>query len=140
MTELIRELNETRVGRLRLLHLLLAALLAAAVGVSALGAARPAHRQVTLVARDMAFYLPGDPTPNPILHLAPGETLEITLRNDDPGMTHDFAVGSLGISSPTLRRGGTAASFLLEAPGVAGSHEYICSYHPVLMRGTLLVR
>ena len=40
----------------------------------------------------MTFYLDGQADPNPTLRLRAGETVRLVLRNDDEGMTHDFAI------------------------------------------------
>ena len=111
------------------------ALWAAGVGLDA----APETREVRLVARDMAFYLPGGEVPNPTLRLAAGERVRLVLVNDDPGMLHDMVAQGLGAATPLIERGGTA-SVELRAPATPGSHEYLCSLHPVLMRGLIEVR
>ena len=49
-------------------------------------AADPVSREITLVARDMAFYLSEQTQagPNPTLQLKVGEQVRIVLRNQDP--------------------------------------------------------
>lgn len=111
------------------------ALWAAGVGLDA----APEAREVRLVARDMAFYLPGGDLPNPTLRLAAGERVRIVLENDDPGMMHDLVAQGLGVATPLIERGGTAG-VELRVPGTPGTHEYLCSLHPVLMRGLVEVR
>ena len=101
-------------------------------------AARPEPRTLTLVARGMAFYLPGESAPNPRLVAGRGEELRIVLRNEDPGMAHDFA--ALGKATRLLKAAGETAELTLRAPQGAGEHEYLCSLHPRLMRGVLEVR
>ncbi|HEX6199366.1 MAG TPA: hypothetical protein VF150_03805 [Thermoanaerobaculia bacterium] len=112
------------------------ALVAAGVGWPGEAAAEP--REVRLVARDMAFYLPGDATPNPTLRAAPGERLRIVLVNEDPGMTHDVVAEGLGLATQVIG-GGEAASAVVRMPERPGAHEYLCSLHPVLMRGLIRV-
>src|SRR5512134_374994 len=63
---------------------------AAALAVRAAGGPEP--REMTLLARGMAFYLPGDSTPNPRLVVERGEDLRIVLRNEDRGIPHDLEV------------------------------------------------
>ena len=56
-------------------------------------AAGPADpREVTLVTRDMAFYVDGSDTPNPVLTMHAGETVRVVLRNEDVGMNHNFEI------------------------------------------------
>ena len=114
-------------------------LVAAGLGLEAGSEARPEAREVRLVARDMAFYLPGDDTPNPTLRLAAGERVRIVLENADPGMMHDLVAAGLGVATPLVERGGSAG-VELRLPGTPGTHEYLCSLHPVLMRGLVEVR
>lgn len=110
-------------------------LVAAGLGLEA----GPEAREVRLVARDMAFYLPGDDTPNPTLRFTPGERVRIVLENEDPGMVHDLVAAGLGVAMP-LVEGGGSAGVALRLPGTPGTHEYLCSLHPVLMRGLVEVR
>ena len=96
-------------------------------------------REIRLVARDMAFYLPGGATPNPALHVAPGERVRLVVENRDPGMRHDLALPSLDRATAVVGAG-REAGVVLQAPERTGEHEYLCSLHPVLMRGVLRVR
>ena len=101
--------------------------------------AAPAGREIVLFARDMAYFLPGDPRPNPTLAVARGETVRVVLINRDAGMEHDFAVPALGAASALVAgRGSAAVTF--RAPGERGDHEYLCTLHAVVMRGALIVR
>lgn len=127
----------------RLQKLLLAGLLiGGGIALSVRAAVRPEPRELTLIARDMAFYLPGDPTPNPRLIAERGEELRITLRNEDQGRAHDLAVpGRYGAkSTPLLRRAGESADLTLRVPDEAGEYPYLCNLHSQMMRGVLEVR
>jgi len=93
--------------------------------------------EIRLTARDMAFYLPGDTTPNPTLVVGRGERVRLTLVNEDRGMTHDFAVESLDVATRALRSGTDSLTF--EAPDKPGESEYVCTYHARMMKGTLKV-
>ena len=96
-------------------------------------------REIVLVARNMAFYLEGDPTPNPTLRLHAGERVRLVLRNADPGMTHNFAVAEWGIASGDLHgEGFSHLEFLV--PTVPGPRAYECTPHAAMMRGTIDVR
>ena len=97
-------------------------------------------REITLVARDMAFYLESDPsTPNPVIEVKTGERIRLVLRNRDRGMVHDFAV-------PALRTAMDAVPWNehreldLAAPANPGTYQYVCRPHSVMMRGTIVIR
>lgn len=130
------------------LGLAVAAFLATALALVAagfgLGLERgPEPREVRLVARDMAFYLPGDTTPNPTLRFAPGERVRVVLVNEEPGMAHDVVASGLGLATPLVQGradGGEIASDVVRAPERPGTHEYVCSLHPILMRGVIEIR
>jgi plastocyanin len=123
-----------------------AAAIAACVGLLSLlsllplaAGTRPAPREVMLVARDMVFYLEGSETPNPTIQLAAGEDVRLVLRNDDPGITHQFAIADWQIESSTIKGKGTT-TVLLHAPDEPGRHAYVCSPHASMMTGTIEVR
>jgi len=120
--------------------LLLFVLVCGGVALSVRAAVRPEPRTLTLVARDMAFYLPGDPTPNPTLVLGRGERVHITLRHEDPGMTHDFAIEAQDVATDPLRRAGTTADVVFKAPERPGESEYVCTFHRLMMKGVLKVQ
>jgi plastocyanin len=91
----------------------------------------------------MAFYLPGDATPNPRLVAERGEELRFVLRNEDRGMPHDLEVPEAGGDRKATRavRGvGDTASLAFRAPETAGNYEYVCTLHSRMMRGVLEVR
>lgn len=95
-------------------------------------------REVTLVARGMAFYVEGDPTPNPTITVKAGETVRIVLRNEDRGMTHDFAVPPLGAVTQLINWN-ESGTVTFEVPSEPGTYEYVCSPHRLMMRGTIRV-
>jgi plastocyanin len=111
---------------------------AAAAGAIALSARAPAAREIRLVARDMTFYVEGQADPNPILRIRAGETVRLVLRNDDEGMTHDFAIPDWGKVTRRLEAGEEAA-ITFRAPARPGSQPYSCRPHSKIMRGTILV-
>jgi plastocyanin len=122
---------------------LLALISVAVVGALAFAvaaASKPAAREIVLISRDIAFFLPGDPTPNPTLHVAPGESVRLRLINEDRGMRHDWAAGSLGVATRLLDGDGSADTVEFTAPQERGSHRYVCSTHAALMSGQLEVR
>lgn len=124
-------------------YLAAAAALLAACGVAIALAAgadpAPAPREIRLVVRDMAFYAAGDPTPNPTLTLRRGERVRLVLRNEDPGMTHDFTVPGLDVATALLHERGQSAVVVFRAPRVAGEHDYSCTPHATMMRGRIAV-
>jgi plastocyanin len=96
-------------------------------------------REIVLTARNMAFYLDGNPTPNPTLTLKAGEQVTIVLRSEDAGITHDFAVKSWDVASAFLSGKG-AVSVSFRVPDTRGTaQEYVCSAHAVMMRGRIEV-
>ena len=85
-------------------------------------------RTIVMTAKDMKF----DVT---TILIAPGESIRIILRNDDPGMKHDLVIPDLGIRTPVLETGEEAVlEFVAPDFGVL---EYFCSMHPVSMFGFL---
>ena len=116
----------------------LVVLVGALAGVAAL--ARSEDREVTLVARGMAFYLLGDPvTPNPTITLKAGERVRIVLKNDDRGVTHDFAVPSVGASLDPIDWN-EQEDVAFDVPTTPGRYEYVCRPHMLMMRGQIVVR
>jgi plastocyanin len=101
---------------------------------------RTPTREITLVVRDMAFYLKDDPgTPNPTLELTAGERVRIVLENRDRGMTHDFAVPAFDAALDPIRWNETDA-VVFDLPTAPGTYEYVCRPHRLMMRGTIRVR
>lgn len=96
-------------------------------------------REIVLTARNMAFYLDGNPTPNPTLKVKAGEQVTIVLRSDDTGITHDFAVKSWNVATDFLSGKG-AVSVSFRVPESRGTtQEYVCSAHAIMMRGRIEV-
>jgi plastocyanin len=118
-----------------------AVIVAVAVAAAALvaGAAEPTH-DITLVARDMAFYLPQNAQPNPPLEVGREEQVRLTLVNRDTGIDHDLAVSSLDVETIAIPGDGGSATVEFRAPREAGVHEYVCRLHGKMMRGRLTVR
>jgi plastocyanin len=96
-------------------------------------------REITLVARDMAFYLETDSnTPNPVIEVRAGERVRITLRNDDRGFLHDFALPVTRAATETIGWHEQSET-IFDAPTEPGSYEYVCRPHSLMMKGTLRV-
>ncbi len=132
-------MTQAKARRKRSLILPLLALLATGGGIAlALQAPDPAPRTLTLAARGMSFYLPGDPTPNPRLVVGRAEAVRLVLRNEDSGIPHDVAVPDKNgerKATRLLRREGESASLTFRAPATAGEYEYVCTSHSRMMRG-----
>jgi plastocyanin len=98
-----------------------------------------AVREITLVARDMAFSLEGDPASrNPTIEVRAGERVRIVLKNRDRGFTHDFAVPTLKAATDALSWD-EEASVVLDVPATPGTYEYVCRPHNPMMKGTIVV-
>jgi len=96
-------------------------------------------REITLVVRDMAFFLDGDfQQPNPVIRVQAGERVRIVVRNDERGMTHDFAVPAAGASMDPLAWK-EQGEVTFEVPATPGTYEYVCRPHHLMMKGTLKV-
>ena len=97
-------------------------------------------REITLVAKDMAFYVENDPeTPNPVLEARAGETIRVVLLNRDRGMTHDFSVPAARAAIDAIDWNEEDA-VTFEAPDEPGTYEYVCRPHLLMMKGKLIVR
>jgi plastocyanin len=95
-------------------------------------------REVTLVANGMAFYLEGDDKPNPTITVRAGERVRVVFKNQDRGMTHDFAVPALG-EAMSLVGWNETDDLTIRVPSTPGTYEYICNPHRLMMRGTIKV-
>ena len=95
-------------------------------------------REITLVAKDMAFYLDGDGAANPVIDVKAGETVKIVLRNQDRGMTHDFAVPDFKTAMKALNWN-QVDDVTFDVPNTPGTYEYICRPHVVMMKGKIRV-
>ena len=96
-------------------------------------------RQVTIVAKDMAFYLEGDSTRNPAIEVRAGETLRIVLKNLDRGVTHDLAVPAADAATDVLKWN-EHDEVTFEVPSEPGTYEYVCRPHLLMMKGTIIVK
>lgn len=120
-----------------LMGLVALAAAAAAVVASQEGARAPgAVHEIRLVVRDMSYYVDGSPEPNPTLQVRRGERVSLRLRNEDPGMIHDFAVAAWNVGTPPLAAG-EEARLDFAVPDHAGAAAYACTPHGQIMRGTM---
>jgi hypothetical protein len=101
-------------------------------------AERVVPREIVVVARDMAFFVNGGATPNPVISLKRGEAIALTLRNEDPGIVHDFAIPGWGVETRRLDGRGTDR-VLFTVPDKAGTADYVCTPHSAMMFGILSI-
>ena len=94
--------------------------------------AEPPIREIVLSARGVAF---GEN--NPTLELRTGETVRITIRNDDVGVVHSVTLPGLDSEVKVLAPG-ESASFEI-TPSEPGTFEYTCPLHLPLMKGRVVV-
>jgi plastocyanin len=96
-------------------------------------------RDIEVVVRDMTFYVDGSSEPNPAITLRAGEQVRITLRNEDPGMRHDFAIGAWTVGTKMLANRGDQDSLEFRVPSVRGTETYRCTPHSKMMSGTIRI-
>ncbi len=125
--------------RNRILNLTILGLFCTSLAFSVMGNFRPGLREIVLEARGMAFYLPDNSEPNPMLTLRAGEKVRLRLINRDRGLEHDWNVESLKLATRLLTGNGASDQIVLTAPDEPGRHEYACSVHSKMMRGILEV-
>jgi heme/copper-type cytochrome/quinol oxidase subunit 2 len=96
-------------------------------------------REIVIVARGMTFTLSSDPdTPNPVIRVRPGERITLTLRNDAPGLMHDFQIPAWKVKTDQIRSG-VATTVSFNVPNEVGRYEYRCGPHSTMMRGFIEV-
>jgi FtsP/CotA-like multicopper oxidase with cupredoxin domain len=96
-------------------------------------------RDIHLVVRNMTFYLDGQTDPNPTIALRAGELVRITLRNEDAGMRHDFAVEAWALGTRILQDRGATDAVEFRVPLDKGTATYHCTPHSTMMRGVLKI-
>jgi len=87
----------------------------------------------------MTFVLASDPdTPNPVIRVRPGEQIRLTLRNEAPGLMHDFRIPSWDVKTEQIR-GGESTTVSFTVPSEVGRYEYSCGPHSTMMQGFIEV-
>ena len=105
-------------------------------------AADKAGRKITIVARNMVFVVQSPDSSgraNPTITVKAGQKITIVLRNDDPGMRHDLVIEGLEIRVEVTSFGETTR-LTFTAPREPGTYVYLCSFHPMSMRGVFIVQ
>ena len=108
------------------------------LGALAAALARPAPREVTLVARGMTFYLENGDLPNPTLTFKAGDRVRIVFKNQDRGIQHNFAVPSFKAELDPIGWN-QSSDVVFDVPENPGTYEYWCRPHMMMMRGTIIV-
>jgi hypothetical protein len=95
--------------------------------------------RITIVAKDQAFHLEGQPElRNPPITLKRGQVAELVLRNEDPNrILHCFSISGLDVMVPSIDSGQTAS--VTVRPSERGTLTYACLLHPP-MAGKLIVQ
>jgi FtsP/CotA-like multicopper oxidase with cupredoxin domain len=96
-------------------------------------------RDIEVVVRAMTFYVDGSSEPNPAITLRAGEQVRITVRNEDPGMQHDFSIGAWTVGTKMLEQRGDEDSIRFRVPSVRGAETYRCTPHSTMMTGTIRI-
>jgi plastocyanin len=102
-------------------------------------AASTGPREIHLIAKDMAFYLEGHGVPNPPLQVRAGEQIRLVLRNETPGMSHDFVIRPWQVQTRMLQKMGEEAVVSFRVPDHSGSTTYSCTPHAEMMRGSISI-
>ena len=96
-------------------------------------------REIVLVARGMTFALATSPDDaNPTLHFRAGERVRLVLKNEAPGLLHDFEIPEWNVKLDQLRAGDTGEVVFM-VPSGPGRLQYRCRPHSELMHGSVEV-
>jgi hypothetical protein len=98
-----------------------------------------AVREVRIVVRDMTFYVDGKNEPNPVITFRAGEQVRVRLRNEDPGMRHDFSIQAWTVATKTLEDRGEEDEIVFRVPEERSTQSYRCTPHAKMMSGTIRV-
>ena len=123
------------VSKLTILVLAVASL----VGCGDANISETTKARITIVAKDQAFHLEGQPDlRNPPITLKRGEVTELVLRNEDPNrILHCFSISGLDVKVPSIDSGQTVT--ITVRPSERGTLTYACLMHPP-MAGKLIVQ
>ena len=87
----------------------------------------------------MTFVDAGRPErPNPVIALRAGERVRLTLKNEAPGLLHDFVIPEWQVEVPQIRAG-ESREVIFSVPHTAGQFEYRCRPHSEMMKGLVEV-
>ena len=100
-------------------------------------ATREQTHEIRVVAKNMTYYADGTADPNPPIRLIAGEQVQVTFRNEDRGMLHDFGIPAFGVGTGVIEFG-TEKSFVFRVPETASSATYLCTPHSAMMSGRIV--
>jgi plastocyanin len=120
-------------------HLALAAALFITAGLLlARVSASAAPRELKIVITDMAFQIEGQGERNPELKFKAGETVRVTLVNEDEGVRHNFWIREWNVGTRLVRgKGETTLEFTV--PETKQETQYVCTPHRNKMVGKVVV-
>ena len=98
-----------------------------------------AIRDISIVVRDMTFYVDGGSDPNPAITVRAGERVRLRLRNEDAGMRHDFTIQAWTVATELLEDRGEEDEIVFRVPETRGTQTYRCTPHATMMSGTIRV-
>ena len=96
--------------------------------------------ELTVRAREMAFYVDGVTGPNPPLVLPADRRVRLTLVNQDRGVEHDLALPELDRKTRILPGDGSRQTIAFRTPAEPTTALYSCSLHRLMMRGRVEIR
>ncbi len=97
------------------------------------------QREVSVTARNMAYYVGNDSTSsNPVIKVAAGERIRINLVNKDRGFVHDLVIRDWKVETP-LVHDEESTSVVVQVPEKPGRFTYVCTLHAAMMKGTIEV-
>jgi plastocyanin len=118
-----------------LLGRLIALILTGVTVVLGAGCATASAREVTVVARGMSFIVEDvSTTSNPVIPLRAGERVRFVLRNEAPGLLHDFVIPAWDVTIDQIRAG-ESRDVTFVVPNTPGRFEYRCRPHAEMMTG-----
>ena len=92
-------------------------------------------RELIVTARGMSFVTADQPeTANPVITFRAGERVRLILRNEAPGLLHDFVIPAWQVEVPQIRHG-ESREVVFTVPDTPGRFEYLCRPHSEMMTG-----
>ena len=93
-----------------------------------------------MIARGMTFVLADEPDiPNPVIVFKAGEHVRLVLKNEAPGLLHNFQIPAWIVQVNRFAPG-RRADVTFTVPSEPGDIEYQCRPHAELMKGFVEVR